>query len=67
MKKMIRDEVGRTLGYTVEDHQTIKLFNEIGRELGYYDKSTKMSWQTAPKKIISREGDITAMLFIKKF
>ena len=63
MKEYIRDYMGRVLGYTEETNSKITIYNQLGRELGFYDKRTKESWMSYPsRKLISREGNMISSL-----
>lgn len=63
MKKPLRNNVGRVLGYIDETSSKATLYNVMSRELGYYDKRTDETWQTWPiKKLIGREGNLVITL-----
>jgi hypothetical protein len=63
MKEYIRDRLGRILGYTEENPNRITLYTQLGREIGYYDKRTKETWQVYPRRELkSREGNILGMM-----
>jgi hypothetical protein len=63
MRKSLKNNVGRILGYIEETSTKITLYNLMSRELGYYDKKTDETWQVWPiKKLIGREGNLVITL-----
>lgn len=67
MRKAIRDHIGRILGYEEKKGNIIRLLDITGRELGWYDGVKNETWQSFPRKIIAKEGNLLALLFEKKF
>lgn len=63
----LKDMVGRTLGYEVERDGKIFLLDMTRRELGWYDIRKNETWQSFPRKLIAKEGDLLALLLEKKF
>lgn len=63
MKKPLKNNVGRVLGYIDETSSKVTLYNLMSRELGYYDKRTDETWQVWPiKKLIGRSGNLVITL-----
>lgn len=60
--QMIRDKVGRILGYYRDKPDKIILLDSVRREVGYYDKKKNETWRSYPRELVSREGNVLGML-----
>ena len=60
--QMIRDKIGRIVGYYRDKTDRIVLLDAVRREVGYYDKKRNETWKSYPRELISREGNVLAML-----
>jgi len=57
----LRDNLGRLLGYYIENKTKITLVDSIGRELGHYRKRTNETWRSYPTAFVGK-GNLLASL-----
>lgn len=63
----LQNEYGRVLGYQEERDGKIFLYDVSRRELGWYDIRKNETWQSYPRKMIAKSGDLLALLLEKKY
>lgn len=61
-EEMIRDKVGRILGYYRFERDKIILTDPVKREIGFYDIKANQTWRSYPRELISREGNVLGIL-----
>jgi len=59
---MIRDQVGRIIGYYRDEPGRIVLLSPVRKEIGFYDKKRNETWRSYPREIVSRQGNTLGIL-----